>query len=660
MDGCARKWLPLLAVALLSLALNADNSCAAGLTPAQRKELAAIRSAVSKIRVPVRREAIEDSEKKIGDAQQRLEALITDTALPADDSRFASLTKLIASRKEAIAKVREKSQPGGKKSEREPQDRAGDQLRRSDRADHQVHCLNCHGKDAKGGLRLDSFAGFEKGGKNAPLLVIGDASNSLLMARLLAPNADRMPKGGEPLSETDCMAIAEWINRGAKFDGDDKVTPLDKLALTAPAVVATPGGTAKPKPATPKIGIRSPKGGETVAFTRDIAPILVNNCVRCHSGNDPKGGLSMETFELLWAGGKSGAVIDPGQLAKSRLWQLAGEQKPFKMPPGDERITRSEWSKLRTWISEGAAFDGSDPKRKLASLVPSEIERRKAELARTSAAELREKRRSHSDEQWRRTFPKTEPLRVENDDFVALGNVSQDRLNAAVGWAGEGLRAAQEFLGDSSKPPFKGGLVLFALKDRNSFDEFSQTIEKREAPAAIHGAAVVTPDLKEAYVVVEDRENAAGQEGGPGRTSSSLRTSLSEQLTAALLKRADKKLPDWIVAGSGRVVAAGGSQPALSAVQWPALYRLVGSLEKSDDLLSDGTFSSAAIADVGEAVAAFLIDKRGKSLFTRFVQQLVNGATQTDAFRDVYGTDPQAFADEFLARAAGSARGNEK
>jgi hypothetical protein len=661
MDGCARKWLPLMAVALLSLALNADNSCAAGLTPAQRKELAAIRTAVSKIRVPVRREAIEDSEKKIGDAQQRLEALITDTSLPADDSRFASLTKLIASRKEAIAKARDKSQPGGKKRER-----AGRKAEQGISFVGRIapiikaHCLDCHGKDAKGGLRLDTFAGFEKGGKNSPVLVIGDASNSLLMARLLSPNADRMPKGGEPLSETDCMTIAEWINRGAKFDGDDKGKPLDKLAMATPVVAAAPGGTAKSMPATPKIGIRSPKGGETVAFTRDIAPILENNCVRCHSGNDPKGGLSMETFELLWAGGKSGAVIDPGQLAKSRLWQLAGEQKPFKMPPGDERITRSEWSKLRTWINEGAAFDGSDPKRKLASLVPSEIERRKAELAKTSAAELREKRRSHSDEQWRRTFPKTEPLRVENDDFLALGNVSQDRLNAAVGWAAEGLRAAQEFLGDSSKPAFKGGLALFVLKDRNSFEEFSQTIEKREAPAAIHGAAVVTPDLKEAYVVVEDRENAAGPEGGQGRTSSSLRSSVSEQLTVALLKRADKKLPDWIVAGSGRVVAAGGSQAALLAVQWPALYRLVGSLEKSDDLLTDGTFSSAAIADVGQAVTAFLIDKRGKSLFTRFLQQLVSGATQADAFRDVYGTDPQAFADEFLARAARSARGNEK
>ncbi|HEV8070113.1 MAG TPA: c-type cytochrome domain-containing protein [Planctomycetaceae bacterium] len=661
MDACARKWLPLVAAALLSLALDADRSFAAGLTAAQRKELSAIRSVVTKIRVPVRREAIEDSEKKIGDAQQRLEALITESSLPADDPHFASVTKLIASRKDAIAKAREKPQPGGKKG-----DRAGRKAEQGISFVGQIapiikaHCLDCHGKEAKGGLRLDTFAGFEKGGKNPPLLVIGDASNSLLMGRLLAPNAARMPKGGEPLSEMECTAIAEWINRGANFDGDDKAKPLDKLALAAPAVAAAPGGIAKPKNAAPRIGIRSPKGDETVTFTRDVAPILVNNCVRCHSGNDPKGGLSMETFELLWAGGKSGAVIDPGQLAKSRLWQLAGEQKPFKMPPGDERITRSEWSKLRTWISEGAAFDGSDPKRKLASLVPSEIERRKAELARTSAAELREKRRSHSDEQWRRTFPKTEPVRVENDDFVALGNVSTDRLNEAVRWAQEGLRAAQEFLGDSSKPAFKGGLVLFVLKDRNSFDEFSQTVEKREAPAAIHGAAVVTPDLKEAYVVIEDRENTAGPDAGQGRTTASLRSSLSEQLTAALLKRADKKLPDWIVAGSGRVVAAGGSQPALSAAQWPALYRLVGSLEKSDDLLTDGTFSSAASADVGEAVTAFLIDKRGKVLFARFVQQLVNGATQADAFRDVYGTEPQTFADEFVARAASSARGNEK
>ena len=58
---------------------------------------------------------------------------------------------------------------------------------------------------------------------------------------------------------------------------------------------------------------------------------------------------------------------------------------------------------------------------------------------------------------------------------------------------------------------------MFVLKDRNSFEEFSQTIAKREPAAAIHGHADVRPDLKEAYIVVEDRESAprAERAGGP-------------------------------------------------------------------------------------------------------------------------------------------------
>jgi hypothetical protein len=659
MDGCFRVWFLCSFVALLCFGSLAESSQAAGLTAAQRKELAAIRAAITKVHIPVHRDAIDDAEKKTADAEQRFETFIKDAGLSADDSHLASLKKLIAGRREAIVKARERYQ-GGKKTDRT--------AKKTDKKSEQgasfvgqvapiikTHCLDCHGKDAKGGLRLDTFAGWEKGGKSGPLLVIGDAQNSLLMGRLVLPGPTRMPKGGEPLAEADCLKIAEWINRGAKFDGDDASKPLDKLAPAGGALASAAGATAKSAPMTPKIDIQKPKGGETVAFTRDIAPILVNSCLRCHSGNEPKGGLSMETFEQLWTGGKSGPVIDPGQLGKSRLWQLAGEQKPFKMPPGDERITRSEWAKLRAWISEGAAFDGSDPKRRLASLVPSETERRKAELARTSAEELREKRRSRSDEQWRRTFPRTEAARAENEDFLLLGNVSEERLKESLRLAGAGLRAARDFLGDTSKPAFKGGLAVFVLKDRNSFEEFSQTITKREPAAAIHGGADVRPDLKEAYIVVEDRESAP--EGGPGQAAS-LQKNLTEQLTSALLKRADKKLPDWIVAGSGRVAAAGGSQPALAGVQWAALYRLVGSLEKPDDLLTDGSFSSTALADVGEAVTAFLIDRRGKTLFPRFVQQLVNGASQADAFRDVYSSDPRALADDFLQQAAKAARGD--
>jgi mono/diheme cytochrome c family protein len=645
MHACFRKWIFCAVAALCGLGFIIATSFAAGLTSEQRKELSAIRAAIYKVHVPVRREAIDDSEKKTTEAEQRLDAFIKQSGLAEDDSHVASLKKLISGRRDAIAKARERAQPGSKK-ERTARKEQGVSFVNQIAPIFKEHCLGCHGSEAKGGLRLDTFAGLEKGGKSGPLVVSGDPDNSLLMGRLLIPGDTRMPKGGQPLTEVECTKIADWIRRGAKFDGDDPQKTLDKLASTA--VASAPGAKMK----APKFPITKPTGGETVAFTKDIAPILVNSCLRCHSGNDPKGGLSMETFELLWAGGQSGPVIEPGKLDKSRLWQLAGEQKPFKMPPGDERITRSQWANLKAWISEGAAFDGSDPKQRLASLVPSDVERRKMELASTSAAELRERRRSRSDDQWRRAFPRTEPARLENDNFVFVGNVSEHRLKEAARLAAEGLDAAQDFLGDRSKPAFKGGIAVFVLKDRNSFEEFSQSVQQREAAAGIHGSAVVTPGLKDAYVVVEDRQNDGGSDAGQGASAALLRNNLTQQLTAALLKRADKKIPDWVVAGSGRVLAAGGSQTALAAVQWPTIYRLVGSLEKPEDLLADGTFSSAALADVGGAAVAFLIDSRGKTLFPRFVQQLVNGTTQADAFRDVYGTDVRAFADGFLARAA--------
>jgi hypothetical protein len=211
------------------------------------------------------------------------------------------------------------------------------------------------------------------------------------------------------------MTIAEWIARGAKFDGDDpnksldKVKPLEKTATPPEKVAATTDRPQTKVPVKAKIVVARPTGNETVSFTKDIAPFMVERCLRCHSGNDPKGGLSLETFESLLAGGKTGSEITPGDLAKSRLWDLVGEQKPFKMPPGDAFIRRAHWNSLRTWIQEGAKFDGPDPKQPLKSLVPSETERQKAELARTSPEEFREKRKRRSEELWRRAVPKESP-----------------------------------------------------------------------------------------------------------------------------------------------------------------------------------------------------------------------------------------------------------
>src|SRR6185369_6497595 len=64
---------------------------------------------------------------------------------------------------------------------------------------------------------------------------------------------------------------------------------------------------------------QEPAGKETVSFTKDIAPFMVNLCLNCHSGKNPRSGFSLETYELLMKGGKSGRVVLAGNTKDSRL-----------------------------------------------------------------------------------------------------------------------------------------------------------------------------------------------------------------------------------------------------------------------------------------------------------------------------------------------------
>lgn len=80
-------------------------------------------------------------------------------------------------------------------------------------------CYGCHNaKKAKGGLILTSLESIREGGKNGPLWVANDASNSLIVERLLLPldHDDHMPpKDKAQLSEEELAFISLWIDQGA-------------------------------------------------------------------------------------------------------------------------------------------------------------------------------------------------------------------------------------------------------------------------------------------------------------------------------------------------------------------------------------------------------------------------------------------------------------
>ncbi|OWK46549.1 DUF1553 domain-containing protein [Fimbriiglobus ruber] len=87
-------------------------------------------------------------------------------------------------------------------------------------------------------------------------------------------------------------------------------------------------------------------------FDRDVAPLLAQHCLGCHSGAKPRGDLDLSHKTSAFADD----VIVPGKLAAGKLWQqIAADKMPPKKPlPAADRAT------LRKWIESGAAW-GTDP-----------------------------------------------------------------------------------------------------------------------------------------------------------------------------------------------------------------------------------------------------------------------------------------------------------
>ncbi|MES2707058.1 MAG: PSD1 and planctomycete cytochrome C domain-containing protein [Verrucomicrobiota bacterium] len=84
------------------------------------------------------------------------------------------------------------------------------------------HCLECHdGKKQKGGLRLDSRAGWEKGGGTGPAIVPHNAAASLLLKAVRREDPDLQMPPKKALEPGAVAILEEWISRGAPDPRED-------------------------------------------------------------------------------------------------------------------------------------------------------------------------------------------------------------------------------------------------------------------------------------------------------------------------------------------------------------------------------------------------------------------------------------------------------
>ena len=78
---------------------------------------------------------------------------------------------------------------------------------------------------------------------------------------------------------------------------------------------------------------------QTVDYTKQIAPLLEQYCIDCHSADDADGEFALDTFAALMKGGEEGVAIVAGKSSESMLVKfLEGRSgrggKNESMPPG--------------------------------------------------------------------------------------------------------------------------------------------------------------------------------------------------------------------------------------------------------------------------------------------------------------------------------------
>jgi uncharacterized membrane protein len=97
-------------------------------------------------------------------------------------------------------------------------------------------------------------------------------------------------------------------------------------------------------------------------FADVVQPILLKRCSSCHGPEKQKGGLRVDSLEMLRQGGKNGPVMVAGKADESPMIQrllLPLSQDDHMPPEGKPQPAPAEIGLLQWWINSGAPQDGT-------------------------------------------------------------------------------------------------------------------------------------------------------------------------------------------------------------------------------------------------------------------------------------------------------------
>jgi Protein of unknown function (DUF1553)/Protein of unknown function (DUF1549)/Planctomycete cytochrome C len=97
-----------------------------------------------------------------------------------------------------------------------------------------------------------------------------------------------------------------------------------------------------------------PTAAQLEYFEAKVRPVLVEHCYECHGPKKQSAGLRLDTAAGIRAGADNGAVLVPGDPAKSRLVQSVKREGDYAMPP-KAPLPADAVAVLAEWVKTGAA-----------------------------------------------------------------------------------------------------------------------------------------------------------------------------------------------------------------------------------------------------------------------------------------------------------------
>lgn len=145
-----------------------------------------------------------------------------------------------------------------------------------------------------------------------------DLEDSELFEKITENDPDKVmpPPPNQRLSNEQIGLIAAWILQGAKNETCDE----------------------------------NPTGCNTINVTYSgfVSPLLVTNCVGCHSGGAPSGGITLNAIEGVRTVALNGRLF--GAISHAPSY----EPMPFAVPKGSVKLPQCSIDKIKKWIDDGA------------------------------------------------------------------------------------------------------------------------------------------------------------------------------------------------------------------------------------------------------------------------------------------------------------------